>query len=115
MFEVEFLPIEIKLMPIKYTIIAGLLSFFFFKFYVLIIYFLYVVFNRIKYYLFALRFYIFIFLNFKSVNFIIKLFKNKNKNKKKTFTEYIRIRDVLFKEFLSKDYLSYAFVLRQFF
>ena len=81
----------------------------------MIIYFLYVVFNRIKYYLFALRFYIFIFLNFKSVNFIIKLFKNKNKNKKKTFTEYIRIRDVLFKEFLSKDYLSYAFVLRQFF
>ena len=30
MFEVEFLPIQIKLMPIIFTFISGLLSFFFF-------------------------------------------------------------------------------------
>lgn len=48
--EVEFLPIEIKLMPIKYTFIAGLLSFIFFKFYIFIVSYMYFIFNEIKFY-----------------------------------------------------------------
>lgn len=48
--EVEFLPIEIKLMPIKYTFIAGLLSFIFFKFYIFIVFYMYMIFEEIKLY-----------------------------------------------------------------
>lgn len=40
-FEVEFLPIRIKLIPIVFTFISGLLSFLFFKFYIFIIVYLY--------------------------------------------------------------------------
>ena len=52
--EVEFLPIEIKLMPIKYTFVAGFLSFIFFKFYIFVVSFLFSAFNKWKWYLCAL-------------------------------------------------------------
>jgi len=41
-FEVEFLPIRIKLIPVIFTLISALLSFIFFKFYIFIIEYLYI-------------------------------------------------------------------------
>lgn len=47
-FEVEFLPIHIKLIPILFTFIAAISSFLFFKFYIFIIEYLYIVYYYYK-------------------------------------------------------------------
>jgi hypothetical protein len=47
-FEVEFIPMRIKLIPIIFTLISGLLSFLFFKFYVFILEYFYVFFFYIQ-------------------------------------------------------------------
>jgi hypothetical protein len=41
-FELEFLPIEIKLIPIIFTLVSSICSFLFFKFYVFILEYLYI-------------------------------------------------------------------------
>lgn len=48
LLEVEFLPIEIKLIPIIFTILAVILSLIFFKYYVYIIYWIYLLFFYMK-------------------------------------------------------------------
>lgn len=47
-FEVEFLPIEIKLIPIIFTLISAISSFLFFKFYVFILEYAYIVYFYFK-------------------------------------------------------------------
>ena len=47
-FEVEFLPIKIKLIPIIFTFISAISSFLFFKFYIFIIEYFYIIFFYIK-------------------------------------------------------------------
>lgn len=47
-FEVEFLPIEIKLIPIIFTLISAISSFLFFKFYVFILEYAYIVYFYLK-------------------------------------------------------------------
>lgn len=84
LLEVEFLPIEIKLIPILFTILAIILSLLFFRNYVYIIYIFYLIF------------------------FYIKLFFNKkkkldiNKYNIKSFSQYINI----FKFFFNAYYFN---------
>ncbi len=47
-FEVEFLPIKIKLIPIIFTFISAISSFLFFKFYIFIVEYFYIIFFYIK-------------------------------------------------------------------
>ena len=95
--EVEFLPIEIKLMPIKYTFIAGLLSFIFFKFYIFIVSYMYFIFNEIKFHF------------FRPLNFIgyKKTFINEGYSLKEFMYPFSFVKNLIFNGYYFNEIYNY--------
>jgi NADH-ubiquinone oxidoreductase chain 5 len=88
-FEVEFLPIEIKLIPIIFTLISAISSFLFFKFYVFIIEYLYIAYFYLRNFMYKpVK-----VSNITSNNLTMKklLDVEKKKNVKTSFNQFIDI------------------------
>lgn len=103
-FEVEFLPIEIKIIPIIFTLLAAISSFLFFKFYIFIIEYLY-----IFYYYFKK---IFIFKSFLNVdNIYINNVKIPKTNYNSIFINFIRflsnIKNLIFNGYYFNEIYNY--------
>ena len=100
-FEVEFIPIRIKLIPVIFTIISGLFSFLFFKFYILVL----------EYFYF---FYYYLQLSWDKIKVkVLKLLKIEYKSNKKirkfeTFTNKIfKIKKILYKGYYFSEIYNY--------
>jgi NADH-quinone oxidoreductase subunit L len=106
MFEVEFLPIEIKLIPIIFTLISFIGSLLFFKFYVFVLKYLYIIYFYVKNFIFKL-----FFINTNKKNKIIIKNTLSLENNQSNFINFLniilKIRSLVFNGYYFNEIYNY--------